>query len=331
VSEQLLKSVRFRREREAAWRRLERFVDRLEASGPGALTPRELVEVPMLYRSALTSLSVARAISLDRNVVDYLEVLCARAFCCVHAPRRGAGQALVDFAVRAFPQAVRSLLPHVAVAASVLLAGLAAAWLLVDRDPERFHSFVPAELAGDRGPGASLEDLRDPLYGTGSAEELGFFSAFLFQHNATIGIVCFALGFAAGLPVFFFMLTTGMMLGAFAALYASRGLGAELWAWLLPHGIPEIGAIVLCGAAGLRVAEGLMLPGPHPRLATLAAAGRQAGVVVLGAIVMFFAAGLLEGFFRQMVHDVPTRYAVALTGAFLWTAYFLWSGRREAS
>ena len=51
---------------------------------------------------------------------------------------------------------------------------------------------------------------------------------------------------------------------------------------------------MLCGAAGLRVAEGLMLPGPHPRLATLAAAGRQAGVVVLGAIVMFFAAGLLE-------------------------------------
>jgi uncharacterized membrane protein SpoIIM required for sporulation len=330
LSEALLKSVRFRRERENAWRRLERYVDRLESTGPTGLTPRELVEVPMLYRSALTSLSVARAISLDRNVVEYLDVLCARAFCCVHAPRRAAGQAIVEFVVRTFPRAVRSILPHLAVASFVLLAGLAAAWLLVSQDPERFHAFVPDEIAGGRGPGASTADLRDPLYGTGSAEELGFFSAYLFQHNATIGIVCFALGFAAGLPVFFFMLTTGMMLGAFAALYQSRGLGAELWAWLLPHGVPEIGAILLCGAAGLRVAEGLLLPGPHPRLATLAAAGRQAGVVALGAVGMFFVAGLLEGFFRQMVHDVPTRYGVALAGAFCWIAYFQWSGREEA-
>lgn len=318
-----LRSYAFRRERERGWSELARRVSAVERGGPGALGPTELAELPMLYRSALSSLSVARAISLDRNLLDYLESLCARAFCCVHAPRRRWGPALLAFLRHDVPAAARGMVWHAAAAAFLMAFGAVAGfWLTLD-DPVRFHAFVDPAYAQDRGPAASTEALRDALYGRGSAAQLGAFSAMLFTHNATIALLCFSLGAAAGLPVLFLMLTNGLVLGAFAALYQSRGLGVEFWAWILPHGVFELSAIVLAGGAGLKLAHGLLFPGPWPRPVTLYRAGREAAVVTMGALALLLAAGLVEGFFRQAVHSVPLRYLMAGLGALLLPAWLL--------
>jgi hypothetical protein len=82
-----LKSVEFRREREAAWRDLSRLVDTAERRGLRALSAAELSRLPGLYRLATSSLSVARSISLDRNVVEH--ALCVRAWSA--STRRAAG------------------------------------------------------------------------------------------------------------------------------------------------------------------------------------------------------------------------------------------------
>jgi uncharacterized membrane protein SpoIIM required for sporulation len=129
-------------------------------------------------------------------------------------------------------------------------------------------------------------------------------------------------------PVYLLLFVNGLILGAFAALYASRGLGLAFWGWVLPHGVTELAAVVLCGGAGLVLAQALVFPGRHTRLGNLARRGREAGVVVLGAVAMFFVAGLVEGFFRQRVTDDAARWTVAILTAALWTLYFLRAGRR---
>ena len=73
MSEIKLRSAQFRREREARWRELEGLIARVEKRGIRALTAKELHSLPVLYRVAISSLSVARSISLDRNVIEYLE------------------------------------------------------------------------------------------------------------------------------------------------------------------------------------------------------------------------------------------------------------------
>ena len=57
---------------------------------------------------------------------------------------------------------------------------------------------------------------------------------------------------------------------------------------------------------------------------------RSAGVVA-GTLPMFLVAGLIEGYFRQLVTDVGVRYAVAAVTAVLWIVYFGFRGRREAA
>jgi uncharacterized membrane protein SpoIIM required for sporulation len=324
-----LKSTQFRKEREGTWRELERLVARAEKAGVRSLPAQQLARLPLLYRATLSSLSVARAISLDRNLVEYLESLCARAYFCVYGTTRSLGHAVSGFFGERFPAAVRRFRWHVAMAGLFLVLGTLVGHVLVSRDPDWYYVFVDGDLANGRDPAATTEFLRNTLYdgGDDSTARLGAFASFLFTHNARVGMMAFALGFVAGIPVYLLLFSTGLMLGAFGALYASRGLGVALWGWLLPHGITELLAVVLCGGAGLILAQALVFPGRHTRLRNLAIRGREAGVIVLGAVAMLLVAGLLEGFFRQMVQSDTVRYLVAMTTAVFWAFYFLRAGR----
>jgi len=86
--------------------------------------------------------------------------------------------------------------------------------------------------------------------------------------------------------------------------------------------VTELLAIVLCGAAGCFIGGALIQSDPDGRLATLRRRGRIAGAVVLGSIVLFVIAGLIEGLFRQVVHDVTARYALAGATSVFWFVYF---------
>ena len=103
-----LKSQRFREEREADWQRLERLMDRVEKRSAASLTDEELLAIPVLYRSTLSALSVARETSLDRGLIDYLEVLSARAYFFVYGSRSTLLERLGGFFSKDWPAAVRS-------------------------------------------------------------------------------------------------------------------------------------------------------------------------------------------------------------------------------
>ena len=332
MSDLVLKSYEFRAEREETWRELESIVLRVEKKGLRSLGPDELARLPVLYRVTASSLSVARAVSLDKNVVTYLEALASRAYFCVYGTRRQLFDTLADFVVRTFPGAVRRNAWAVVVSALLTVLGVATRLLLTLQSPDRFYSFVDAEYAQGRTPGASTAELRSALYSgrRDASDQLAMFASFLFSHNARIGMLCFALGVLLGIPVVILLFTHGLLLGAFAALYQSRGLGLDFWGWVLPHGVTEIGALILCGAAGLILGQTVLAAGRHRRLDNLRIRGREAAAIVMGAVAMLLLAALIEGLFRQLVHSVPIRYAVVALTAAGWTLYFLRSGREAA-
>jgi len=325
-----LRSYEFRRERQGAWTELARLVEKVERSGVRALNAEQLARLPLLYRATLSSLSVARAISLDRALLDYLESLAARAYFCVYGTKRSLRDTVADFFGHAFPSTVRHFRWFMALSALFMLAGTVTAFALTLDNVEWFYTFVDIGSAQGRNPAASTSSLREVLYSEGdTGDELGAFASILFTHNARIGIMAFALGFAAGLPVYILLFINGLGLGAFGALYHTRGLGLEFWGWILPHGVTELAAIVLCGGAGLVLAHALVFPGRHTRLQNLARQGRKAGTIVLGCVFMFFVAGMIEGIFRQTVHDVMVRYLVVVVTAVAWGYYFVRAGVRR--
>ncbi|MDR1873460.1 MAG: stage II sporulation protein M [Synergistaceae bacterium] len=327
-----LRSAEFRRRREESWRRLEEYVERVEKSGISALSADEVQQLPLLYRAAASSLSVARNIVLDRSLLLYLENLTLRAYLVVYGPRVGMTQSLTGFFRREFPRAVREMRRHLAVVGLAMTVGVLGGYLLVRGDAAWFDLLVPEGLAGGRGPGSSASSLiREELFAPwpGFVEAFVVFANSLFRHNAMVGIFSFGLGFALGLPTLFLMAYNGLVFGAFLALHAEQGLTLDFLGWISIHGVTEILAILLCGASGLVVAGKILFPGHLPRVESLALHGRRAAGVVAGAVALFFVAGFLEGGFRQLVASTPGRYAFAATTGALWFCYFFCAGREK--
>lgn len=325
-----LKSAQFRREREGVWRELETLVARAERHGMDSLDGDSVARLPTLYRATLSGLSVARAISLDRNLLDYLEALCARAYLCVYGVRERPAALLAAFFAWRLPVAVRAAWRAIALAFMVILAGVLAAWFLTASDPAYYDSFIAKNLQQGRSFDASTEALRATLGGGGKdVDELGAFAAFLFSHNAQIGILSFALGFALGVPTLVLIFTNGLMLGAFLALFASRGLLVELGGWLSIHGPTEFLALILSAAAGLRIAGAVLFARREPRLVRLARDGRDAAVVMMGAVLLFLLAGLLEGLGRQLIVGMAARYLMGWSVFAALVAYLYLAGRER--
>ena len=329
MAETKLKSYEFRREREESWHELERLLARAESRGIQSLTADELFRLPNLYRATISSLSVARGITLDRNVLLYLESLAARAYFFVYGARGGLGAGVAKFFARQFPQAVREAGWHILAATAVMALGIAVGCLLTLNNMDWFYTFVGTDMAGGRTPVSTTEALRAALYddGDGLLASLYLFASFLFTHNAQIGMLAFALGFALGAPVILLMFYNGLTIGAFMALYISRGLTVEFLAWLSIHGTTELLAVLLCGGAGLWLGSAFTFPGRLSRMDSLAQKGRKAGTIAIGAVAMLFVAALLEGFGRQLILNQQLRYLIGGTALMLWLVYFTFSGR----
>jgi len=332
-AEIVLKSSEFRKGREAGWRELEGLVARVERRGVRSLSLDELQRLPILYRAALSSLSVARTIALDRNLLLYLEDLALRAFLAVYGPRADPFEGLAGFFGRELPAAVRSARWHILIAALALLAGTAAGFMLVVQDEAWFSTLIPPGLSGGRGPSSTRADLYDKeIFAPwpGALESFGIFANVLFSHNTKIGIMTFGLGMAAGVPTLMLTVYQGLPLGAMIALHYDRELTVDFLGWLAIHGVTELGALILFAAGGLVIAEKILFPGPYSRIENLALHGRLAAQMAAGAVLMLFVAAILEGGLRQLVASTPLRFLIGFGVGALWLAYFCYGGRRRA-
>ena len=330
VEQAVLRSDRFRLEREGDWKRLEAIVVRMEKGRLSRLSDEDILALPVLYRTVASSLAIARETSLDAGTLAYLESLTQRAWFLVYGPRVGLWGWLRRFLGGDWGRAVRGIGPDILIALAVMVAGAVVGWLLVAHDPEWYAALIPEGLADNRRPGADAATLRGTLYGNDGETGLAVFAAALFSNNAQVAILAFALGFAFALPSLLLLVHNMAGLGAMLWLFNRAGLLPDLVAWLMVHGTTELFAILLAGAAGIHVGRALAFPGEAAVLDAAAIAGRRAAQVMTGVVLMLIVAAVLEGFFRQLVQDPLGRFAIGGFMLVVWIGY-LFAWRRGAA
>lgn len=327
----LLRSTRFRSERESHWRRLDALVARAEKRGVSSLDFDETQELAASYRLAMNSLSVAREISLDRALITYLENLCSRAYLVVYAPQEGLGGLISRLLLRGIPQAVRRSALPLFIGFLALLLGVAAGYKLFQDDPKWFYTFVPPGLADMRTPEASADYLRSTIYGDEQHEtdSLAAFASYLFSHNTQIAILIFAVGIFFAIPSFVLTFYNGLILGAFFGIFANKGLGYDVFAWLSIHGVTELAAIAIACAGGARLGLAMLLPGLQTRREALRQQSRDAVKLVILAGLMLIVAAFIEGFLRQLIQEPWQRLAIGWGMGLLWAIWLMFSGRER--
>ncbi|HVN29463.1 MAG TPA: stage II sporulation protein M, partial [Candidatus Binataceae bacterium] len=276
--------------------RLEARLDAAERRG-GHLSFDELRDLAHLYRLGSAQLALLRSRRHDPEAMRYLNALCVRAYTHLQVAPMRRETPLRRFYFARLPATLAATAWMQALLAVVLLAGALTGATLVAHDPGNIYAAIPSAMY----PADNLERLvnshaerekfleRTPVaFGIKS-----IFSASLFVHNTGIGFLAFATGILAGVPTIILVFYNGITLGAFAWIFSRDANRLIFWAWLLPHAIPELLAIVLCAVAGLLVARAVLAPGRIGVAAALQQAAGPALELVIAAVPLFVVAAML--------------------------------------
>ena len=110
-------------------------------------------------------------------------------------------------------------------------------------------------------------------------------------------------------------------------MFTHVGESGKFWGLILPHGMLELSAVVVAGAAGLRIGWAIIDPGDRSRFEALTDESRSAGNVLIGLIAAFLLAALVEGFVTGRPWSTVIRIGIG-AGVFLafwgWTIVFGW-------
>jgi uncharacterized membrane protein SpoIIM required for sporulation len=311
------------------WEELEALVRRARR-WTGSLTSHERERLDSLYRQTAVHLARVSTRSNDQVLLEYLNRLTAAAHSVIYLPpRQSALSRFFEFVTEGFARAIARNWRPIALSAALVVAGALVGYFAAMADPVLCHAMWPS---GDpRQPGASREQLMMHLmHGREDSSGKKFlFTSFLFQHNFKVGLLALATGVLAAVPTVFLMIMNGMLLGVFVAIHHQAGINAEMWAWILPHGVTEIGAIILCGGVGLMLGRAVVSPGTLSRTQSLLNTGCEAAYICMGTAGMLVAAAFIEGYIRQTSWSTEARLTFAASTAFFWAAYIALGFFRE--
>ena len=327
----------FESQYEPLWIELERALAALEAGGGKRRRKRDPLRmadddrsaggarIAQLYRQCCEHLALARERAYPVHLVARLEALAGRAHQRIYRRHDYGLAALRDLVLYDIPAAVRALRWHVLVALVVTALPMLAVGITTWRDPHFMLSVVGAAQARNF----------DQMYGPEAAEHLGRTSGddwhmfgFYIVNNIGIAFRCFACGLLFGVGSLLMLFYNGVLIGGAAGYLVARGDAGRFFSFVVTHSAFELTAIVLAGAAGLRLGHALLAPGRNTRTAALRIAATQAVPVMYGVFVMLLVAASLEAFWSSAGWIEPgVKYGV---GACCWTlvlAYLTLQGR----
>lgn len=296
----------------AAWERLGALTARGRRGARG-LHHAELDELVRLYQRASTHLSYARTYYDDPSLTSRLTGLVAGARSVVYGTRPRTGRALGAFFLATFPAAVWYVRRFVVVAALLLLVPFAAVAIWIASSDEALEASAPAAVRA-----TYVERDFESYY---SSEPAAAFATNVFTNNVRVAILAFAAGILLCVVTAALLVYNGAAVGVAAGLFTAAGEPGRFWGLILPHGMLELSAVIVAGAAGLALGWAIVVPGDRSRRDALAEQGRRSVSIVLGLIVAFFVAGVIEGFVTGQ--PWPTSLRVAI-GALAWLVFVLY-------
>ena len=164
-----------------------------------------------------------------------------------------------------------------------------------------------------------------------SSQPAGQFAALVFTNNARIGVLAFAAGIVFAVPTLAVLGYNALNVGVAAGAFHAAGRAPLFWGLILPHGLLELTAIFVAAGTGIRLGWALVAPGDRPRTQALADESRRAIVVVVGLVVVFLVAALLEAFVTPSPLPTWARVGTGVVVELTFIAYVVGFGRAAAA
>jgi uncharacterized membrane protein SpoIIM required for sporulation len=303
---------------QAAWRELETALGRSERS----LDPDRFLN---LYRVCCEHLAFAQARGFPLHLIERLAVVTSRAHQIAYRQSDVGWKRVIRTLLDDFPAMVRSHWLYVAFAFALFGVPTIGLGIAVYLQPDLILSVV------DRHTVSAFAQMYSPeAHSIGRPRDVAsdwMMFGFYIKNNIGIAFQCFATGLVFGLGSIVFLLFNGAFGGAVAGYVASLGYAGTFFPFVATHSAFELTAIVLCGAAGLRLGRSVLLPGQLTRTTALEIAAKETSIIVFGAAVMRLIAAAIEAFWSSAAWVSPTaKYCLA---GFCWILVLSFFSRRR--
>jgi len=315
----------FVQSRQAGWKRLTEILDRVERSGGlRGLAREDLRELGPLYRRAASDLAYARAHAVTGNLTAHLNRLVARAHALLYHTDRRTWRGLGSFFSRDFPQTFRRRLPFFLAAVAFLLAGALLAYWLMMQSRSNLDIFFPPDSPLRASvdvwqSGKTTRTIRDGESAIGASA--------LMTHNIQVSFLAFSTGILGCVVTALMLFQNGAMLGALAGLMTYVHHHDTLWPGILPHGVVELSATCIAGAAGFLLGWALLVPGPYRRRDALVIAALDAVRLIVGVCALLVFCGIVEAFISPSRLPAGFKIAFGVLTFFGLYAYLFFAGR----
>lgn len=327
-----MKQAQFENLHRADWEAFERWIEAratLRRRQPATANTLPDHELPRAYRRVCQFLALARERQYSPVLVDRLNRIALQGHHVLYGARGGQRERFAVFLAAGFPRLVRQHWKFVAVAALLFFGPLLCMIAVLQWLPDFVHYVAePEELAAF----GEMYDPANPRPGQRASDDNLLMFAFYIWNNVKIGFQTFATGLLFGAGTLFYLLFNGLSIGTIAGYITAIGHGVPFWSFVSGHSAMELGAIVISGAAGMKMGMALIAPGGRSRRRALVEESRPAVRLMYGAALMFVIAAFIEGFWSPLgTIDPLVKYAV---GAALWLlllGYFLLAGRSRAA
>ena len=266
------------------------------------LSPDDIATFGRRYREVVSDLAIAQRDFPDDQLTDWLNGLATRAHLRLYRSPPPSWRGLGRFFTLDFARRFRQAGGYLAVSAALLFGPALAAYVAALLDPTLRDALVPASLRQVMQAGRTWTDIEPALRPA--------MATLIFRNNIEVAFLTFAGGVLFGLGTVYVLISNGLMLGGVLGAAQFYGVGPLLWAFISPHGYLELTCIVISGAAGLMLAEGLLRPGLLLRREAMARAARRAVELVLGAAPVLVIAGVVEG--NVSPSDLPIGFKLVI-------------------
>lgn len=223
---------------------------------------------------------------------------------------------ILRFVLIGFPRQLRRHSNYFILAAGLFFIPLIVMGLATYTDSEVIYSIIPNDMI------AEMEFAYDPgneNIGRNSQRQSDtkfMMFGYYIYNNISIGFRCFAMGILLGIGTVFMLLYNGLVIGGIAGYLTQLGYSETFWPFVSGHSAFELTAIVICGAAGLRMAQPIIAPGRYSRSDALKLAGKESIELVMGAALMLVIAAFIEAFWSPSSYTSDTIKYIA--GGFFW-------------
>ena len=140
-------------------------------------------------------------------------------------------------------------------------------------------------------------------------------------NNIRVSFLAFLAGLFASIGTGIILMQNGILIGAFFSIFSQYGLVSESLSVVFIHGTLELSAIIIAGAAGFTMGNGILFPGSYKRSQSFKKSAKDGIKMTVGLIPLFITAGLLESFVTRYT-EMPTVLTVSIIGGSL--LFALW-------